>query len=250
MIAILDIIVRLFNLQFSLPDPELYYRANIETMFASLFIGFIITNIYNPSYIEDNFSLDGGGYNNFCVYIDTAPAKYFVSPLLTIASYFGVRYCITNFERVYNSSLSYCTKCLCFITDFFHLIGMIILPSIVVITPDTEVKLHITIHTSIFLFVIFTNTFQVIFRYSLAWSVSPDQLNKKNVFWLIFYIFFTAGYIGCFILKAIDLQPNKFIFMFFDYSWFFMLFLSSFYFLDLKDDLGEVSTMRTIASTI
>lgn len=218
-------------------DVEMYYRIHLEIFYIAFIFGFFITTLYNPSYITNNFSLKWGGYNNVCVYIDTAPAKYIASPILTLASYFGLRYCSMDYERTQKMDLSNTVKNVNWIINTLFSIALSCLPLLLTMTPSIEQPIHAGLHTLIFIFYILTNTLQFLFRYYLGFIKFKNEMSVMNFIYLLVYIFCTIGYITCFVLLMyVRIQPHKYIFMFFDYSWFIVLMFSSAYLFDIDDD--------------
>lgn len=246
MLAIFELINRITVMR--LIDPELYYRGSIELIFVSCLISFFITFLFNRDYLDWNFSMKWGHYNNICTLFDEPPAKYFVAPLFMLASYCGIRYSVTDYQRMYRSSYDF-LKNKSLVVNSLHALAMIIFPMLLIITPDVNHFWRTISHTFIFIYLIFTNTLVVVFRYYTAYLVKRSQLNCFNLIYLFLYIVFTIGYISCFILMFNHLLPNKWVFMFFDYSWVLTFFLSEFFLLDLIDEL-PVSPINTIRSNI
>lgn len=232
-------------------DAELFYRIHLEFFYLSLILGFFITTIYNPEYIMNNFSLHWGGYNNFCVYIDTAPAKYFASPILTLSSYFGLRYCSLDYERIQKTDISNTTKFINWLINLLFSMSLSCLPLLLTMTPSIEQPIHAGLHTLIFIFYIFTNTLQFVFRYYIGFVKFKSEITYTNILYLVSYLFCTIGYISCFILLMyVRYQPNKYVFMFFDYSFFLMLLLSSFYIFDIDDDVVDFRSKEANEPTL
>jgi hypothetical protein len=81
-------------------EPATYLKASGEVLFFCFSCSMAITAIWNPAILKSNLLKDRIGYNNVCVGFDTAPAKYFASPLITFACYLAMRYVWEDSERV------------------------------------------------------------------------------------------------------------------------------------------------------
>ena len=80
-------------------SPEHYSKSAAETIALTLAGSWIVTLIFNPDVADSNPLRDRMGYNNLCVGLDTAPAKFVALPGLVLTSYFGICYTFSDTQR-------------------------------------------------------------------------------------------------------------------------------------------------------
>ena len=215
-------------------DPELYYRCFIETIFFAIMISGIITYLFNPDYYETNLSMKNFGYNNACVTFDSFPAKYFAAPVFSLATYFGIRFVVSDSLRLYRMENNQ-HKMLTILTYFFNFIfgiTILFLSSLLTITPEMNGILH----SSVFLVMILFSTLCAILRYIVCYAFDQSSVRCHNIIFGIVYLILTISYIASLTSVVVFHQNIPYIILrTLDYSWFCCLFLSSYLFVDMVD---------------
>jgi len=127
-------------------QPETYLTAAGELLALMFAVVWLVSLIFNPGVVHDNPIAANLGYNNFCVGLDTQPAK---SPglILFVACYYVcIRYAITNMQRSFERRRNGKNTRMQFVgsvtTDLFWAISFSVFSLVWVINPWMSLRGH------------------------------------------------------------------------------------------------------------
>jgi len=80
-------------------QPESYFMASSELLGFLFVVVWLITYANNYGVVNNNPIKDRLGYNNFCVGLDSEPAKNVGEVLFMVCYYSCIRYAVTNLQR-------------------------------------------------------------------------------------------------------------------------------------------------------
>ena len=222
-------------------EPALYIKGSGEVLFLALIVSYVLTTIFEPEKLEKNALKDLFGYNNPCVVIDHPPGAYVAVPMFSVCTYFSIRYAVTDSRRASISpKLQNWKRNLSLFANWQYALTMIISSLLFVETPDRNVNTH----TSIFMCIMISRLLAV----SMNFVEGYDSVTKTQ--WL--YLFtYTCVTLTSFTLAAITLRAGHQVFpsivmAFFDYSWFLMLPLTTYFFPDQGGVLFVRSELRRV----
>jgi hypothetical protein len=117
-------------------------------------ISFIVTSIFNPEYIKNNPLYNRFGYNNFCVYFDSAPANYIVMPLLVTYSALMLNYVTTDTQRAMLSRAKLTNQQYYFTiaTNCMYGVGSLCAPLWLLVPPSVNANFHTGLFQMIMMF--------------------------------------------------------------------------------------------------
>uniref|UniRef100_A0A7S1A2Y6 Uncharacterized protein n=1 Tax=Noctiluca scintillans TaxID=2966 RepID=A0A7S1A2Y6_NOCSC len=144
--------------------PETYLIAGSELLAFMFAIVWLTTVIFNPGVIDDNPILMKLGYNNFCVGLDSQPAKSPGQILYVVLYYVWTRYAVLNIERSFERRRAGKTSRLKFVAsvlvDIFWMFSVTYFSLVWMIDP----WMTMLGHTSPFILLIFARWFVIAVR--------------------------------------------------------------------------------------
>lgn len=143
--------------------PENYLRAAGECITLMIVLGFILTYIFNPAFIESNPIKSRAGYNNFCIGFDMPPSSYFCLPICLFGTYFAIQY--NKYDKLRTKlskdNISPFVRNFSIISNNLFIFSIIFLGLCLLITPEV----NIWIHTGVFFQIIIVSALVVIANY-------------------------------------------------------------------------------------
>jgi hypothetical protein len=220
-------------------EPAMYIKAAGEVLFLALIVGYALTLRHSPEILESNELKEMFGYNNPCVFIDKPPGAYVAVPMFSVCTYFSIRYAVTDSRRAAISpKIASWKKTLSIVANWQYALTMIISSLLFVETPDRNIKTH----TSIFMCIMISRLLAVMMNFVEGFH----YVTKAQ--WVYLFVY-TCVTLTSFTLTAITLNAGHQVFSyyymsFFDYSWFVMLPLTTYFFPDQGGVLFVRSELR------